>query len=121
MIALCQGYDVGLAIEPGFSQNNRLALSNKAFTYMLAGLAVALTNTPGQRCLIDDLGPDAIGYEPGDASALAAGLTAWGADRGKLLRAKQAAWEAAQRRWHWEHAQERGALLEAVDSVLAHC
>jgi hypothetical protein len=45
-------------------------------------------------------------------------LRTWCLDREKLHRAKQAAWSAAVRRWHWEHPLERGALLGAVEQVI---
>jgi glycosyltransferase involved in cell wall biosynthesis len=114
MVDLCRGYDVGLALEPGFSVNNGIALSNKAFTYILAGLAVVLTDTPGQRQLARDLGDGAIVYPPGEISRLADGLQRWAASRPALAEARRAAWESAQRRWHWEHPEESGALLRAV-------
>jgi hypothetical protein len=119
MVDLCQGYDVGLAVEPGFSPNNRIALSNKAFTYMLAGLAVAFTDTPGQRPLALDMREGALLYAPGDVHALASGLTRWASNKALLAKAKAAAWAAAQRRWHWEHPLERGALLAAVERIFA--
>jgi hypothetical protein len=118
MVESCRRYDIGLAVEPGTPRNNALALSNKAFTYILAGLAVAFTDTPGQRSLARDLGEGALLYRPGDVDALAAGLKRWAEDRTTLQRAKVAAWEAARRRWHWEHPEERGVLLEAVAKVL---
>jgi hypothetical protein len=66
-----------------------------------------------------DLGDGAMLYAPGDVSALARGLRQWGGDKTTQARAKAAAWEAAKRRWHWEHAKERGALLTAVDGALS--
>jgi hypothetical protein len=116
MIHLARGYDIGLALEPGFSRNNRIALSNKALCYVVAGLAVIFTDTPGHRTLAVDLGEAARMYPPGDVGALARQLTCW-ADKTRLARARQAAWAAAQRRWHWEHPLERGALLAAVARV----
>jgi glycosyltransferase involved in cell wall biosynthesis len=109
---------VGLGLEPGFSLNNWLALSNKLFTYMLAGLAVVFTDTPGQRPLALDLGEGALLYRVGDVEALARGLKRWDDDRELLARAKAAAWAAARRRWHWEHPEERGTLLGAVARAL---
>lgn len=119
MVDLCRGLDVGLALEPGFSVNNRLALSNKAFTYILGGLAVALTDTPGHRPLASDLGDGAILYKPGEVPALAAGFKRWAENKCILGRARAASWHAAQRRWHWEHPAERGALLGAVARALS--
>jgi hypothetical protein len=119
MAELCAGYDVGLSLEQGHVLNRALCLTNKAFTYMLGGLAIAFSDTPGQRPLALDLGEGALLYAPGDVESLAAGLKRWSDDKSLLVRAKAAAWEAARRRWHWEHPSERGALLEAVARVLA--
>jgi hypothetical protein len=114
MVDLCRDYHVGLALEPGHSLNNNLALSNKAFTYILAGLAVAFTDTPGQRKLAEDLGPGALLYSQGDVEKLAEGLRIWAVNPTQLFAARQAAWDAACRRWHWQHPEEEGTLLRAV-------
>ncbi|HEX8149721.1 MAG TPA: hypothetical protein VF591_21255 [Pyrinomonadaceae bacterium] len=118
MVRLCDGYDVGLAIEPGFSSNNLLALSNKALTYILGGLAVVFTDTLGQRPLALDISDGAFLYSPGDVETLSRGLKRWADDKAALTKAKRKAWEAAARRWHWEHPRERGALLKAVGLVI---
>jgi hypothetical protein len=81
-------------------------------------LAIVFTDTPGQRPLAKDLGDSALAYAPGNVEALAAGLKYWAEDKKQLARAKTAAWEAAKRRWHWEHPEDRGALLRAVAGVL---
>jgi hypothetical protein len=118
MVDLCAGYDVGLSLEQGHVLNRALCLTNKAFTYMLGGLAIAFTDTPGQRSLALDLGEGALLYAPGDVGTLAAGLRRWSSDKTLLGRAKTATWAAARRRWHWEHPDERGALLAAVRRIL---
>jgi hypothetical protein len=117
MVDLCREYDVGLAVEQPHVLNRDLCLTNKAFTYMLAGLAVVFTDTRGQRPLARELGESAILYTPGDVAALAAGLRRWVENRDLLRQARIASWKAAQRRWHWEHPLERGALLELVAGV----
>lgn len=111
-------YDVGLALEQTHVFNRTVCLTNKGFTYLLAGLAVAFTDTPGQHALAVDLGEGALLAPPGDVAALAAGLARWASDKALLGRAKRAAWEAAQRRWHWDHPAEKGALLEAVAAAV---
>jgi len=111
MIELLAGYDVGLAIEPRSSVNNELALSNKALAYVLGGLALVMTETAGHRPLIDDLGEYSVHYAPGDTDRLTSGLAKLANDRDFLERCREASWEAAQRRWHWEHPDERGRLV----------
>jgi hypothetical protein len=118
MVDLCRPYDIGLAAEPGSSLNNALSLSNKALTYPLAGLALALTDTPGHRPLIDDLHDGAVVYKPGDVDALAHGLRVWHEDRAALRAAKQMSWRAAARRWHWED-NDRETLLAVARRALS--
>jgi hypothetical protein len=114
MVDACRDYDVGLATEQAHIPNRALALTNKALTYPLAGLGVAFTDTPGQRQLAHDAGEGAIVYGPGDVDRLADGLARWATDATELRRAKEASWEAARRRWHWHHPDERGALIDLV-------
>jgi hypothetical protein len=113
MVDLCRGYDVGLAID----EDRELSLTNKALTYVLAGLALAISDTSGQRAFARELQGAAILIRPGDTDGLAAGLKRWSETKSLLARAKSAAWEAAKSRWHWEHPEERGALLKAVAQV----
>jgi hypothetical protein len=114
MVTSCRSFDVGVACESTEIPNRSLSLSNKALTYPLAGLALVVTDTPGQRPLAADLGEHAIVYRSGDIDRLADGLSRWATNRRALRHAQLAAWEAARRRWHWEHPLERDALLAAV-------
>jgi glycosyltransferase involved in cell wall biosynthesis len=119
MVDLSRGYDVGLALESMDLRNRQMALSNKALTYILAGLAVAMTDTPGQHALGVDLGRAAALVPVGDVARLAAAFALWAADPAALECAKRTAWAAAARRWHWEHELERGRLLALVNGVVA--
>jgi hypothetical protein len=118
MVDLSRGFDVGLALEQMDVRNRQLCVTNKAFTYILAGVAVAMTDTPGQHALGLDLGRAAALVPPGDVESLAAAFAAWAADPSALAFAKLSAWEAAKRRWHWEHEAERGALYRLVEQIL---
>lgn len=117
MIDECRAHDIGIGLEQMDVRNRGLALSNKVLTYPLAGLALMMTDTPGQRELSDDV-PGAIVARPGDVAAIAAGLQRWGLSRASLVEAQASAWERARRRWHWEHDAERGALRAAVASAI---
>jgi hypothetical protein len=118
MIECARGYDVGLALEQMTPRNRRLCLTNKAFTYILAGMAVAITDTPGQHALGVDLGRAAALVPAGDVDALAGAFARWAGDAAELDCAKRTAWSAATRRWHWQHAQEQGALSALVREAL---
>jgi hypothetical protein len=119
MVDECRGFDLGVSAEQGHVRNRLLNLPNKATTYPLAGLPVALTDTPGQRPLAADLGEGALVFAPGDHETLAGKLLPLMADEDRLARARDASWRAAKTRWHWEHELEREKLLSVVKSVLA--
>lgn len=119
MVDGCRPFDIGLAAEGVQVPNRALSLTNKALTYPLAPLALAMTDTPGQRELAADLNGHAVVYAPGDVEQLADGLSRWSADRKRLQDAKEATWEAARRRWHWDHPLERDTLLGVVERVLS--
>ena len=109
-------YDIGLAVEPGRDENNRIVLSNKLFTYLLAGSAVLATSTPGQEPIVRSLGRAGRLYEPGDVQTLAAHLTRWHDDRSSLEASRVAAWRAAEETFNWN--REKLVFLRAVDGVL---
>ena len=101
MTALASAFDIGLSLEQPLSLNRPLCLTNKALVCLVAGLALVMTDTPGQRPLRDELGDQALVVSPGDVQALAAGLRRFANDRRYLLDCKRASWKAAATRWHW--------------------
>ena len=116
MVRLAGRYDIGLALEPGVTPNNRLAVSNKMFTYLLAGTAVIATRTPGQEWLMRQI-PDAGWlYDAGDIAGLVSHLRTCAADRARLAQARSAAWDYGTTRFNWE--AEAGRFLRVVSSVL---
>jgi glycosyltransferase involved in cell wall biosynthesis len=99
-------HDIGLALEQGTVLNRAICATNKLFFFMLAGLAIAATDVPGQAAVLSQH-PDAASlYRPGDAVALAAVLDRWQEHPDLLRRAKGASLEAARRRWNWELESE---------------
>jgi glycosyltransferase involved in cell wall biosynthesis len=119
MIDLARGYDVGLALEQMTPRNRQLCVTNKAFTYIMAGVAVAISDTPGQHDLGVDLREGAALVPPGDVDALAAAFARWTREPARLDCARRAAWQAAVRRWRWDHDLERGRLCALVREALA--
>lgn len=119
MVDLCAPFDIGLSPEQEGVLNHVLCLGNKPLTYLAAGLAVIATDTPGQRTLQEAAGEGIWWYRPGDIARLAEGLTRWHRDRDALDRARRCSYRAAFERFHWEHALERGALLQAIDRALS--
>lgn len=117
MTRLASGYDVGLSLEQPVSRNRLLCLTNKALVYVLAGLALALTETAGQEPLLRDLADAVVSVPTGGVETLASGLKRLASDRDFLAGCRRASWDAARRRWHWEHSEERGRLLRLFQGL----
>jgi glycosyltransferase involved in cell wall biosynthesis len=109
-------HDVGLAAEIPGILNRRLAVTNKQFLYFLAGLAIAASDVPGQRGVMDSCPSAGVLYEPGDFRGLAARLDVWALEPARLAEAKRASLEAARTRWNWE--RESAKLVEHIGEVL---
>lgn len=104
LVPLAARHAVGLALEQTQPVNRDLCLTNKLFTYLTAGIPSVATDTTGQRS-VGEAVPEAVRLVPvGEPEAFARGAES-------LLaagdRAREAAREAAERRYNWEDEQDR--------------
>lgn len=116
LVTLALDHSVGLALEERTPRNRDLCLTNKLFTYLLAGLPVVLSRTRAQEAIAAECGDAAhlLDATPGPESA--ARLVAWLLDPAGQVRARARAWELGQQRFCWE--VEQHALLAAVQAAL---
>ncbi len=109
-------FDVGLALEPGFSINNNAALSNKIFTYLQAGLAIITSDTTAQKQFITENPTLGFCYEKGNGQQLATILKRFLEELDLLKRTKLAAYQAARNNLNWE--TESLKFLKVVEETL---
>jgi glycosyltransferase involved in cell wall biosynthesis len=112
MVTLAAAYDIGLSLEADASENRKLCLTNKIFTYLLGGVPVLLSDTPAQRALAQDLGAAARLVSLADPVAMAATLDDLAASPLARAEASASAWRLGQERYNWE--AEKAALLVSV-------
>jgi glycosyltransferase involved in cell wall biosynthesis len=115
MVRLAAEYDLGLSLETDVSENRRLCLTNKIFTYLLAGVPVLLSDTPAQRALAPDLGAAAALVPLSDPKAIAAALDRLAVG---LASARAEALRLGRERYNWE--VEQRALIASVEAAFAH-
>lgn len=113
VIRAMAGFDVGLCLERPENGNFARTVTNKLFSYLLAGLAVAATDTMGQREIASEIPQAHFLYPSGDVDALVKGLSHWQCDAEALLTARRAAWDAARQRYSWDF--EAAMLLSALE------
>jgi glycosyltransferase involved in cell wall biosynthesis len=95
-------HDVGVALEQPVSENRMHTVTNKLFFYMLAGLAIVATRTPGQSSVLATCPEAAVSYEPGDVMDLRGRLQYLLDTPDAVERMKRESLAAAQERWNWE-------------------
>nr|WP_121270595.1 hypothetical protein [Pedobacter schmidteae] len=109
-------FDIGMALEPAFSRNNDLALSNKLFTYMQAGLAIIASNTTAQAAFLNTYPQIGQLYKINAVSSLSEALLHYAQHRNELLTAKRAALKLAQTSLNWENEELK--FLEVIKQTL---
>jgi len=109
LFTLAAGFDIGLAAEVPVCLNRKLALTNKIFTYMQCGLAVAASNTPAQQQLMEQFPLAGMVYA--DAAELATGLRRYDDNRDELLAARQQSRRAALEQMNWENESKKFLAL----------
>lgn len=116
ILRIASSFDIGLALEPGFSTNNRIALSNKIFTYLLGGNAILFSRTPAQEAFYS-LHPG-IGfiYGPGDTQAIANILNLYSTQPDLLIKHKEASKKLYLEEMNWEKEQQY--FLQSVQKAL---
>lgn len=116
MVALAARYDVGLVGEIGHTFNRRIALTNKQFTYLLAGLPVLMSDVPGH-CSFAELTQGAVFlYRADDPASLARAMDALLEDVAVLAAARARARWLGQSEFFWEKDEE--VLLGKIEAVL---
>jgi glycosyltransferase involved in cell wall biosynthesis len=116
MVRLAASYDIGLAVEPGFNVNNDIALSNKIFTYLLAGIPVLLSKTKAQEQLSEILLDAAILSDVADPAVLADALDLFFLSE-RQASARATAWRLGRERFNWDLEKEK--FLSIVEKTLS--
>ena len=114
LIEAMADYDIGLALERPENSNSGLTISNKLFSYLLAGLPVIATETPGHLEALAAIPQASATYPAGDARALAKRIERWSSNPQALREAQQCAWESARETYCWE--QESLKFLKIFES-----
>lgn len=116
MECLAASYDLGLSGEPGHTANNKIALGNKLFSYLLAGVPVAMSDIPAHRAFAGEVATAVRLYSIDDADSLASALDLFLCNPASLAAARAEAFRFGQTRFNWE--KERLVLLNRVESTL---
>lgn len=117
MARLAADHDLGLALEADTPPNRDLCLTNKLYTYLLAGLPILATPTRAQSAFARDLDGAALITDLANPAQAADLIDRFLADSTRYAIARQTAWRLGQTKFNWE--TEKPRLLSAVSQALA--
>jgi glycosyltransferase involved in cell wall biosynthesis len=112
MEELAAVYDAGLCSETDRTASRRLCLTNKLFSFLLAGIPPLLSDTPAQCRLAQEAGIADLVYPRDDPAALADVLDRILSNPARLAASRNRAWRLGQERYNWE--RERPTLISCL-------
>jgi len=104
-------FHVGIASEVTENEAYARTVTNKLFSYLLGGLAIAASDTPGQQEIMEQT-PKA-GFIYSDIDELAAGIRTFALDRETLRQAQVESWKVARQKFCWD--VEQAKLLSVLN------
>lgn len=114
MVESAVGADMGLMPLNSVLGDPRMAVPNKLFEYMMAGLPLIVPDLPGPRSFVVE-GEMGIFYQSDNYERLAEAITALATDPARLQRMKQYCLDAA-RQYCWDN--EGLKLIQAYNAIL---
>lgn len=117
LIRLSASFDIGLALEVPYCTNRDICLTNKLFTYILAGNAVIASGTRAQTLFLQQHPGIGMLYQAGDANQLAQRIGHYRDNPHALKADRHAAWRLGRDRMNWD--VEKQVFLSAIENVFA--
>ncbi|MDP2829679.1 MAG: hypothetical protein Q8O37_13870 [Sulfuricellaceae bacterium] len=116
MERLAAAYDIGFVGETGDTRNHRIMLSNKQFTYLQAGLPVAMSDVPSHRAFAAGHEASVRTFCTGDERSLAETFDDLLESPEGLATAREHAFWLGQKKFNWDI--EKRTLLQTVEKAL---
>lgn len=111
IFSIAAGYDIGLAGEIPNCYNKEICLSNKIFTYLLAGNCLLVSDMQGQQDFMDQYPGIGFTYRHDDPKDLALKIETLYNDRVLLEQCRRNARELAAKELNWENEKEKWVPL----------
>ncbi len=116
MVKLAAEHDLGLSLELTQPFNRAICLTNKIFTYLLAGIPVLISRTPAQEDFAKQLGQAAVLIDINDIDSIAKTLDNFLSQPDKLAFARSHAKKLGQKVYNWD--VEKKYFLNSVEESL---
>lgn len=116
MVSCAAQFDIGISTELNHPINRSACLTNKIFTYLLAGIPVILSNTDAQNQIYNEIKDAAIIIDLEDKKQSAKLIDEILGNKNRLDSMKAAASELAKNKFNWDFEKEK--FLSLIDKTL---
>ncbi len=116
MVRLAASHDLGLCLELTQPLNRAICLTNKIFTYLLAGLPILMSKTPAQAEIYHKIKEAALLVNIDHPTEIAIALDQWFFYPEKLQLAHAKAWQLGREIYNWDIEQKQ--FLQLISQVL---
>lgn len=117
IVQIASKHHIGLASEYSHNLNRDICLTNKIFTYLLAGNALVLSDTFAQKTFLDDNQGIGSLYKQNSVKELTSVLKSYLTDADLLMLHRKKALDLAKTKYNWNI--EEYQFLDTVKSVLS--
>ena len=115
VFAVAAKFQVGLATEVPNCENRNICLTNKLFTYLLAGNCIIASDTEAQKKFLNEYPGTGLIYQNNNAEHLSVQLKKLYTDKEFLLSCRQQAHTTARTELNWENESKKLiAVIEAT-------
>jgi glycosyltransferase involved in cell wall biosynthesis len=113
---VASAFDIGIAAEIPYCENRDVCLTNKIFTYLLAGNCILASDTAAQKSFMNTYQHLGLLYKHDDAEELASQIRRLYYDKAFLKTCKVNAVALAENRMNWENESQK--LTEIIAGLL---
>jgi glycosyltransferase involved in cell wall biosynthesis len=116
VFTISRSHDIGLALEVPHCTNRDICLTNKIFTYLIAGNAIIASETRAQKLFMDTYPGVGLSFPVRDVDRLAEHILFFYQNREALEEYRRNAWRLAKEELNWE--KEKCRFLDVVQATL---
>ncbi len=114
MERLAAAYDLGLVGETGSTPNRRIALTNKLFSYALAGVPAVISDVPAHKAYAREAGDTVRLYCVEDAQSMASVIDGVLLHQARLEVSRSCSFEIGQSHLNWDDEKQEFLRLVAM-------